>query len=70
MSDVNIILTPLESSCVFSAVTSELLALEDDVASGELSSTDCKNAIKSISICKEVLLKLSSASSNPTYEFI
>lgn len=64
MSRVLLRLNGHEASCIYAAVSAELQALENDLASGTIAPEDVANAQRSIDTCKTVLAKLTSDGSS------
>lgn len=67
MSRILLRLNGHEASCIYAAVSTELQALEEDLASGTVAPEDVSNAQHSIDTCKNVLAKL--ASDGSAYNF-
>mgnify|MGYP000469737313 CR=1 FL=1 len=60
MSRILLRLNGKELNCVFSAVSTELEILEDNLKSPEITATESEEILKSIETCKAILSKLTS----------
>jgi hypothetical protein len=66
MSRILLRLNGKELNCIFSAVTTELEVLEDNLKSPETTATESEEILESIETCKAILSKLTSDGS--TYQ--